>query len=96
MAMAHPTKQRGRSTSKEASRSGYPSTPSSNQPQIFFLIFFSTFLGVSRQGEFKNTIKIFLQKVHVENFFRKNRQNSDVSFSSTFSVLSYFGCFSAM
>jgi hypothetical protein len=26
--MAHPTKQRGRSTSKEASRSGYPSTPS--------------------------------------------------------------------
>jgi hypothetical protein len=30
--------------------------------------FFSTFLGVSRQGEFKNTIKIFLQKVHVENF----------------------------
>jgi hypothetical protein len=40
-------------------------------------LFFSTFLGVSRQGEFKNTIKIFLQKVHVENFFqnfgKKNR-----------------------
>jgi hypothetical protein len=32
------------------------------------------FRGVSRQGEFKNTIKIFFQKVHVENFFQKNRQ----------------------
>jgi hypothetical protein len=42
-------------------------------PSDFFFLdfFFSTFLGVSRQGEFKNTIKIFLQKVHVENFFRK-------------------------
>jgi hypothetical protein len=33
---------------------------------FFSLIFFSTFLGVSRQGEFKNTIQIFLQKIHVE------------------------------
>ena len=39
--------------------------------RLFFLgFFFSTFLGVSRQGEFKNTTKIFLQKVHVENFFQ--------------------------
>jgi hypothetical protein len=41
---------------------------------FFFLTFFlSTFLGVSRQGqgEFsKNTIKMFLQKVHVETFFK--------------------------
>jgi hypothetical protein len=36
--------------------------------------FLSTFLGVFRQGEFKNTIKIFLQKVHVENFSPKKRQ----------------------
>jgi hypothetical protein len=50
-------------------------------------------LGVSRQGEFKNTTKIFLQKVHVENFFQKNRQNFDVSFSSTFFVLSRFRVF---
>jgi hypothetical protein len=57
--------------------------PPTHHP-TFFLTFFSTFLGVSRQGEFKNTIKIFLQKVHVENISQKNQQNSDVSFSSTF------------
>jgi hypothetical protein len=27
-------------------------------------LFFSTISGVSRQGEFKNTIQIFLQKAH--------------------------------
>jgi hypothetical protein len=32
---------------------------------------FSAFSGVSRQGEFKNTTKMFLQKVHVENFSQK-------------------------
>jgi hypothetical protein len=50
-------------------------------------------LGVSRQGEFKNTIKIFLQKVHVENFFQHFDKNFDVSFSSTFFVLSRFRVF---
>jgi hypothetical protein len=61
-------------------------------------LFFSTFLGVSRQGEFKNTIKIFLQKVHVENFSQNfdkifRCQFFDVSFSSTFFVLSRFRVF---
>jgi hypothetical protein len=48
-------------------------------------------LGVSRQGEFKNTIKIFLQKVHVdvENFF----QNFDKKIRCQF-FLDFF-CFIA-
>ena len=46
-------------------------------------------MGVSRQGEFKNTIKIFLQKVHVENFF----QNFDKNFRCQF-FLDFF-CFIA-
>jgi hypothetical protein len=50
-------------------------------------------LGVSRQGEFKNTIQIFLQKVHVENFFQNFDQKFDVSFSSTSFVLSRFRVF---
>jgi hypothetical protein len=50
---------------------------------------FSTFLGVSRQGEFKNTIQIFLQKVHVENFF----QNIDKKIRCQF-FLDFF-CFIA-
>jgi hypothetical protein len=50
-------------------------------------------LGVSRQGEFKNTIKIFWQKVRVENFSQNFDQNFDVSFSSTFFVLSHFRVF---
>jgi hypothetical protein len=50
-------------------------------------------LGVSRQGEFKNNIKIFLQKVHVENFFQHVTKKIDVSFSSTFFVLSRFRVF---
>jgi hypothetical protein len=63
--------------------------------RLFFLDFcFSTFLGVSRQGEFKNTIKIFLQKVHVENFSQKNRQkNSCQFFPRFFFVLSRFRVF---
>jgi hypothetical protein len=47
-------------------------------------------LGVSRQGEFKNTIKIFLQKVHVENFFQNFDKNFDDSFPSTFFVFGRF------
>jgi hypothetical protein len=50
-------------------------------------------LGVSRQGEFKNTIKIFWQKVRVENFSQNFDKNFDVSFSSTFFVLSHFRVF---
>jgi hypothetical protein len=50
-------------------------------------------LGVSRQGEFKNTIKIFLQKVHVENLPQNFDKTIDVSFSSTFFVSSRFRVF---
>jgi hypothetical protein len=61
---------------------------------FFYLDFFlSTFFGVSRQGEFKNTIKIFWQKVRVENFSQNFDKNYDVSFSSTFFVLSHFRVF---
>jgi hypothetical protein len=68
-----------------------PTHPPSEKKNLDF--FLSTFLGVSRQGEFKNTIKIFLQKVHVENFFQNFDQNFDVSFPSTFFVLSRFRVF---
>jgi hypothetical protein len=50
-------------------------------------------LGVSRQEELKNTIKIFWQKVRVENFPQNFDKNFDVSFSSTFFVLSHFRVF---
>jgi hypothetical protein len=64
---------------------------------FFFLDFlFSTFLGVSRQEEFKNTIKIFLQKVHVENFFQKVDKISMSVFPRLFLFYRIFGCFSAM
>jgi hypothetical protein len=43
--------------------------------------------------EFKNTIKILLQKVHVENFSQKNRQNSRSVFPRFFFVLSGFRVF---
>jgi hypothetical protein len=49
-------------------------------------------LFFSWQGEFKNTTTIFLQKVHVGKK-KKNRQKFDVSFSSTFFVLSHFRVF---
>jgi hypothetical protein len=35
---------------------------------VLELFLFSAFWGVSRQGEFKSTIKFCLQKVHVETF----------------------------
>jgi hypothetical protein len=60
---------------------------------FFLTFFFSTFLGVSRRGEFKNTIKIFWQKVRVENLSQNFDKNFDVSFSSTFFVLSHFRVF---
>jgi hypothetical protein len=68
--------------------------PTHPPSELFFpWLFFGAFLGVSRQGEFKNTIKIFLQKVHVENFPQNFDKNFDVSFSSTFFVLSRFRVF---
>jgi hypothetical protein len=49
-------------------------------------------LGVSRQGEFKNTTKFFLQKVHVENFSQNFDKTFDVSFSSTiFCFIAFLG-----
>jgi hypothetical protein len=44
-------------------------------------------------GEFKTTIKMFLQKVHVENFPRKNRQKLRCRFFLGFYVLSRFRVF---
>jgi hypothetical protein len=38
----------------------------------------------SSQGEFRNAINTFLQKVHVERFSKQNDKNFDFSFSSTF------------
>jgi hypothetical protein len=63
-------------------------------PAIRF--FFSTFLGVPRQGGFKNTTEMFLQKAHVENFPQKNRQKFRCQVSLDFFVLRVFRCFSAM
>jgi hypothetical protein len=60
---------------------------------FFFSTFFGgAFLGKGR-GEFKNTTKIFWQKVRVENFPQNFDKNFDVSFSSTFFVLSHFRVF---
>jgi hypothetical protein len=44
--------------------------------RLFFplAIFFSSFSGVYRQEEFKNTTNTLLQKVHVEKQFQKNPQ----------------------
>jgi hypothetical protein len=53
-------------------------------------------MGVSRQGEFKNTIKIFLQKVHVENFFQNFDKISMSVFPRLFLFYRVFGCFLAM
>jgi hypothetical protein len=50
-------------------------------------------LGVSRQGEFKNTIKIFLQKVHVENVFLNFDQKNRCQFFLDFFFLSRFRVF---
>jgi hypothetical protein len=41
--------------------------------------FYSTFSGVSRLGQLKNTTKTFLQKFHVETFFQQNRQKLRMS-----------------
>jgi hypothetical protein len=60
----------------------------------FFLVRFWAFLG---EGSSKTRLKKKMQKVHVKNFFRENSQkidkNFDVTFSSTFFVLSRFQVF---
>jgi hypothetical protein len=53
-------------------------------------------LGVSRQGKFKNTITIFLQKVHVENFPQNIDQKNRCQFILKKMFYRVFGCFSAM
>jgi hypothetical protein len=45
------------------------------------------FSGVSRQGEFKNTTKMFLQKVNVEKVFQKNRQKFRCQFFDVFFIV---------
>jgi hypothetical protein len=57
----------------------------------FFLV---RFFSVSRQGEFKNTAKFVLQKVHVENLLQKNRHRQIfMSVFPQFFVPSHFGVF---
>jgi hypothetical protein len=72
--------------------------PTQKQPTDSPLFCFCFFWGTP--WEFKNTIKIFLQKVHVENLFRENSQKTDkifvISFSSTFLFYRVFRCFLAM
>jgi hypothetical protein len=57
----------------------------------FLLIRFS---GVSRQGEFKNTMQMFLQKVHVESFSQNNISTSVLP--QLFLFHHGYGCCSAM
>jgi hypothetical protein len=52
----------------------------------YFFILFMAFLCVSQQGEFKNTIKNFLEKVHVKNFWPKNLREKKTFFLSSFPV----------
>jgi hypothetical protein len=44
------------------------------------------FLCVSQQGEFKNTIKNFLEKIHVKNFCPKKMRGKKSFFLSSFPV----------
>jgi hypothetical protein len=86
-----------RFTKKVVSKGFYKKIDQRSKTDFFSDLFFlSTILGVSRQGEFKNTIQIFWQKVRVEIFSQNFDQNFDVSFSSASVVLRIFGCFSAM
>jgi hypothetical protein len=77
--------------SAKKNRRNYP-----YHPAFFFLTFvLSTFLGVSRQGEFKNTITMFLQKV-MSKTNQKFRQNFRCQFFHDFFCYRVFGYFSAM
>jgi hypothetical protein len=53
---------------------------------LIFEIFFMAFLCVSQQGEFKNTIKNFLEKIHVKNFWPKKLREKKTFFLSSFPV----------
>jgi hypothetical protein len=53
-------------------------------------------LGVSRQGDFKNTIKIFWQKVRVETFPKISTKIPMSVFPRLLLFYRIFGCFSAM
>jgi hypothetical protein len=67
--------------------------PTTHQPTFFFLVFFLVrFWGVSRQGEFKNTIKIFLKKNSMSKTFPKK----STKISMSILLFRGFGCFSAM
>jgi hypothetical protein len=71
--------------------------PTHPPPDFFFLdLFFSTFLGVSRQGEFKNTIKIFWQKSVSKTSPKISKKKSMSVFPRLFLFYRIFGCFSAM
>jgi hypothetical protein len=59
----------------------------------FCLVRFWAFLG---KGEFKNTTKICLQKVHVKNFLKKSSPISMSGFPRLVLFYRIFGCFSAM
>jgi hypothetical protein len=70
--------------------------PTHPPSDFFSLIFFSTFLGVSQQGQFKNAIFKKMQKVHVENFSPKKSTKKSMSvFIDFFWFYRVFGCFSA-
>jgi hypothetical protein len=55
---------------------------------------FSTFLGVSRQGEFKNTVKTFLQEVHVEKNPKIRQKFRCQFFLDFFCFIAFSGVFS--
>ena len=65
---------------------------------LIFEIFFMAFLCVSQQGEFKNTIKNFLGKIYVKNFWpKKLRKKNFFPFVFSHRLFFYrvFGRFSA-
>jgi hypothetical protein len=51
------------------------------------------FLCVSQQGEFKNTIKNFLEKIHVKNFWPKKLREKQTFFLSSFPVDFFYRVF---
>jgi hypothetical protein len=96
-AAQHAARARGRQAKKNRRAPPficYISDQPTHHPTFFSLVFsFSTFLGVSRQGEFKNTTQVFWQKVRIEKKIQNFDKNFDVSLSSTFFVLWRFRVF---
>jgi hypothetical protein len=62
-----------------------------NHLPTFFIDFFYYVFGRFSAREFKNTIQIFLQKVHVENFSQTNRQKNRCQFSLVFCFVAFSG-----